>query len=131
MKKIIFSLLLLCSFATAQTTREISQEINLGLQTDSVSVGELPAGVIVTKCIVYVDTTITAADSILVKLSSARAYLSSFKFVAETDVIGTARASVPDKTTGTMREAVWLYYSSTGDGVTGRVRIYVEYVELF
>lgn len=116
----------------AQFSREYQVEIDLSLQTDSVVLTTIPAHCIVEYCAMIVDTTVADANVFTVRMRNSQQALLTYNFVGEADIIGSTHAAQSDEATGAAEETVVLQYTALGGGtVTGRVRVYVRYVELF
>lgn len=130
--KIIISILLLCSIAQAQYSMEYQAEIDLSAQTDSVDIVRVPARCIIEHTAIIIDTTVANANVFTLKTKEHNVTLTTFNFVAEQDGIAATHSDYPDEPTGTLGDTVVLKYTSLGgDAVTGRVRVYLRYIELF
>lgn len=113
--------------AQAQYHSQAALEATLSGDADSVKICDLPAGVVVTQVVAYMDTTVANLQSASVLLSGGTDELLAWTHNEITHAWGEAVVARPDKSTGIVTDHVMLHWVSTGTAVTGRIKIIVTY----
>lgn len=133
MKTIIISfLLLLPASLSAQFTVEMQVEVDLALQTDSVVIGTIPPFCIAEYCVIIVDTTVANVNVFSLTARQSQTDLLTYNFVAEQDIIGSVHAQESDTPTGESNETIVLHYTTLGgDEASGRVRVFIRYIQMY
>ena len=131
MKKLILILFIIFPLsASAQFTREEQIEIDLAVQTDSVDITIIPAHCVIEYCAMIVDTTIVNAGIFSIVTRAGQDTLLTWT-AGETDIIAVSHATSPNAPTGAAADTVALHYTFMDEPATGRVRVYVRWIEMF
>jgi hypothetical protein len=124
MKYFILILLFTVS-ASAQYNKEASVLIDVSTYADSSLVASLPYRSVVTECAIVADTSCIGVDSALVKFANSQNVLGR---LGGFELTGHGSISRPDEYIES-KESVYLHL--TGGPASGRVRVYVKWIELF